>query len=179
MAGIVDSFNKMTITATSPDGNLRGTLTGGRRFTFGFRPGTFEDYSSGSAELQAGRLISELCAGVRTGSRKILDKHDVEVIESSALWDKRRRDYHSEVDQISVAGMSGSRTVRVSAMGDQVTVKLKPGTWDSMTEHSFTSELAHAATMMRTARKKAILDLKDSHFGIRSIESINPAHPAE
>lgn len=174
MASILESFQNLTITATSPDGNIRGKLAAGRRFSFALRPGAFERYRRGSAEFQAGQLISTLSAAVATGSRQILERNGVEVVDPAKLWDPRRRRLHAALSTVPVSAVSPSGAVRIEAVGDQITVTIGEAAWERMSEQTFTADLTAAGTRLRDARRRRGRELAEEHVGPDPAGSLNP-----
>lgn len=142
MGIVAQHLDVMTVTVTSPDGNIRARLHHRTRVDVEFRPDTYREYRDAALAQQLTVVAGELTEGCRRARHRILS----EVAQlDAAEADPRLAAYHSERDRIQMYGMSPDGAILLACTGlRDWGVVVRDGTVRSATELDFTTQLRAA-----------------------------------
>jgi hypothetical protein len=165
-------FQRMLATGTSPDGNVRATITGGRILRVEFRLNSFEWYNEGSLERQlAGLAANTWVAWTRERreiSRKASGLTRAEADEARKMSKYQNLlGYEEALKTIECDGISSGQTVCIRTTGmTQWHVSIADGALRRLDVHQFTMELQSAVQSLLRDRDSKIILLKAEHFDI-------------
>lgn len=166
MGQLYDQLTGLTVTVTSPDGNVRAVVKGGQLERAQFRPGSYQGYSERNLEHQLVRLCTLAYTGYQRGSDRVHAEHDMVVLrDPEQARDQAEREYIERVHSITVVGAGPSRHVRFKTSGMMNwQCRIADGTLASLTEDQFLQEGSSA--IQEVLRKTADLGrlLKDEYF---------------
>lgn len=172
MSTIGQLLDKMVIRATSPDGNIRSTITNDVDVDVAFRPGSYAGYTRESLSHQLVRLAALTFTGLHKGRDEAYKNSqglsDQEVAESGAPhWDANRRRYDEALSDIEAAGISRNQLIRIRSKGVlQWKVDIKPGALERLDESAFRAELHSAIAALLGDRSRKIIVLKSEYFDL-------------
>ena len=169
---IGQQLRRMVVTGSSPDGNLRATMTGERILQVDFRPRCFDWYNEAGLERQlAGLAVSTWVAWTR--ERREISRKDSGLSHAEAedarrtSKDQRRLEYDEALRTIECDGVSSGHTVVIRTTGmTQWHVDIADGTLRRLDLHQFTAELQSAVQSLLRDRDAKIAVLKAHHFDI-------------
>lgn len=167
MDTVAQRIDKMNVTVTSPDGNIRATLVNRNRIGLEFRSGAYEAYAKPSIEHQLERLALLLWSGYRKGYNAILNdgRSDRPERRTVVPRDEAQRRFYQAVSEIHVRAKSPSQVVRMQTIGMQRwKVRLSD---DALTlpELRFGQEVLQAGGDVLNRFRGRIAQLKEEHFG--------------
>ncbi|HIV59271.1 MAG TPA: hypothetical protein H9902_15095 [Candidatus Stackebrandtia faecavium] len=169
MKSFQEMLKELKVTTTSPDGQIKSRLIGGKELSIAFRPGSYEKYRESVLQDQFAGLARLTWVGYRRGYMKALNlsRGLAEDELERPHWDVKYRRYHEDVAVVVAQGESPSGAVRARSKGlASWKIKIEPGTIDSMSEETFISEALAAFGELRRDNDQKIVLLKDEHFGL-------------
>ena len=169
MGALADTLADLTVSAYSPDGNIRARLRGRNLESVGFRPGAYRAYTLVDLTHQLERLATLIYLGRERGVRQIFDQHGVEHHKDPArARDRAEREWLRRAFDITVIGTGPEELVRFKTTGmmnwqcriDRAALRLDEG--------AFVDETRSAAfdLLRRNRREEALL--RDECFGLHS-----------
>ncbi|HZE38297.1 MAG TPA: hypothetical protein VE172_05745 [Stackebrandtia sp.] len=151
-------YHRMTVTATSPDGEITGTMNNQLRLSVTFvHEDAFYDYDGEALAHQLGALLRGLDAGRQRGVRAIYTQAGMTVSDSdSPHWDANERRYHAGLRELASLGHSATGAIEIAAFGTltghQVTI-------DS--HHLGDMELREFLSQLHDAYRNLIQDFRE------------------
>ncbi|GAA0448248.1 hypothetical protein Aca07nite_72970 [Actinoplanes capillaceus] len=171
MSDIGQQFRMMLVTGTSPDGNVRATVTGERILRIEFRPHSLEWYDEADLERQlAGLAVNTWVAWTRERreiSRLASGLTRAEAEEARRSRDRRAFVYEEALTTIECVGVSSGQAVTIRTTGmTQWHVDITDRVLRRLDVHRFTEELRSAFQSLLRDRDSKIALLKAEHFDI-------------
>ncbi|GIE74136.1 hypothetical protein Aph02nite_00860 [Actinoplanes philippinensis] len=167
-----ERLRALTVTATSPDGGIRATVTGDNRLSLRFRPGTYRWYDERGLSRQLSGLgtvtwvawirqreeVIRLASGrSRSEAEQSRQRHD----------DPGRREFAEQLRRLECAGRSAGHAVRISLSGAaRWQVEIAEGTLGARTEQAFADEVVTAFDDLIRDRTAQLTLLRAAHFDI-------------
>lgn len=166
MGQLYDQLTGLTVTVTSPDGNIKATIKGGRLESARFRPGTYQRYDERGLEHQLARLCTLAYTGYRRGTDKIHADNGMNVRrDPSEAADQAEREYIERVHSITVVGAGPSNLVRFKTAGMMNwRCRIADGTVGWLKEGEFVREGSSAIDEVLTKTADLARLLRDEYF---------------
>jgi hypothetical protein len=171
-AMIGDLLKTMTVTATSPDGNIHATVFDYKRIRAGFLPSTFDRYDEPELGHQLARLgITAWIAWSRERMelyRRSLGLTAQEAEQAqSVVYDSHRKQYEAALNAIEAEGASDGRVLHIRTVGMlQWHVAIEHGALRHYGEHGFLGEIHSAFEALMRDRELKIITLKSDFFDL-------------
>lgn len=171
MVSISEYLDKMVITVTSSDGNIRARVSDYTKVEITMRPGSLQKYTEERLGAELSRLgLTTWVAYHRGRSKAYQMSKDLSEEELAAAErpseDPRMRRYEAELNAVEGVGVSPRRTVRIRTKGlMEWKVDVKPGAI-AAGEQAFLTELNAAVAALIGDRQTKIIVLKSEHFDI-------------
>jgi hypothetical protein len=172
MASITDYLDKMVIGVSSPDGNIRATVSNYTDVAVEFAPGTFDRYEDERLGHQLARLGVTTWVAYHRGRseayRRSMNLTHEELAEAERpSTDPRRRAYEEQLNLIQGEGVSARGALRVHTVGMMKwTVDVEPGAVRRFGEKHFLTEIHTALHTLLADRERKIIVLKSEHFDV-------------
>jgi hypothetical protein len=164
---VADQLEDLSVTVSSPDGNIEARVTGGQARSLGFREGAYQRYSESELAHQLARTATLLFVGHDRGVQKIMEDAGLHRPRgpAQAIDDAQRR-YLAELPNIYATGLGPRELVRFEATGlVQWRCDIAEGAIRYLSEHEFIAEVIGAAQdLLRDHRYETAL-LRNEHFG--------------
>lgn len=168
MGSLSARLSSMTITATSPDANIRVRIRGRRFDALEFRPGAYGRYTESALAHQLARTATLLFVNRDRAVGKLIDDAGLSRRKDPAeALDPAQRRYLERVHAVPVVGAGPAERVRFRIDGmARWQCRIEPGTLRRLDEAAFVAETGAAAgELLRRARHETLL-LKDECFGL-------------
>ena len=168
------ALDAMTVTVTSPDGNITARLSRRDRVTVAFRAGSYAEYDAADLARQLGRLLRLLEVGRLRGWRAARSQTGIEAVDHGGThWDPRRRRYRAAIAELVSEGVSVTELITITAPGfHDFEVHIDQSAFDGVGESEFLAEFAEAVDDLISDRRAQLRRLKAEHFTPANIESI-------
>jgi DNA-binding protein YbaB len=167
-----ERLRAMTVTATSPDGAIRATISGDNRLSLRFQPGTYQWYDEHGLSRQLAGLgtttwvawtrerneIIRLASGQsRDESEQNRQQHD----------DPNRQRFAENLRNLECEGLSTGRWIRITLSGaTRWQVQIADGTIRDRSEQAFAAEVVTAFDALIRDRTAKLAILRAEHFDI-------------
>jgi hypothetical protein len=165
-------LDRMVITVTSPDGNIRATINNAVHVDVEFLPGAFPRYDEYRLGQQLARLGVNTFIGFKRGRTEAYRRSyglSAEEAERAGQpsTDPRRLRYEEELDRLRGEGRSTGGVIHVSTIGMlRWAVEIRPGSIHRLGEERFLAEIHSALDSLLTDRQVKIIMLKAEHFDL-------------
>jgi hypothetical protein len=172
MASITDYLDKMVIGVSSPDGNIRATVSNYTDVAVEFVPGKFDRYDEERLGHQLARLGANTWVAYARGRseayRRSMNLTSEELAEAERpSTDPRRQAYEEKLNQIQGEGVSARGALRIRTVGlMQWTIDVQPGAVRRFGEKHFLAEIHTAIRSWLADRERKIIVLKSEHFDV-------------
>lgn len=143
MALFSELLDGITVTVTSPDGNIECDLTDGRNVVVGFAPGSYRRYQEAELARQLGRVLSSLWVAHRRAHLTVLNESSgCAVRGSGSRIDRSSREFTEARETVRAAGRSESGRIVMSSTGlTRWEVRIRPDTVRQVNEEVFLNDL--------------------------------------
>jgi hypothetical protein len=159
-----DQLDTMTIRATSPDGQIQLTFSGGSDITLTFRTGAYARYRERPLESQLARLATGVWTGYRRGYLQAIGET---AGGDQPSTDERRRRFQDARARMLATAESPRGFVRVEAVGlMRWRVDIRDGALTRLTEQQFVTEANAAAKALLADYAAKMVHLKDTIFDL-------------
>lgn len=151
MGFYAEAMEQMRVRATSPDGNITGTMDGLSGGEISFAEGTYRHYTERSLEHQLSVLAKLLMVGRRRAQREALEAATgmTASAEDPTKAEPLRRRFLERWAELNSAGMSPSACFYLSATGMRdYHVVIKDGTLRRLSEPELVDEIRGAITAL-------------------------------
>jgi hypothetical protein len=157
----------LTVTVSSPDGNIEAQVIGGQPRSLTFRAGAYQRYTEPTVAHQLARIATLLFVG--------RDREVQQVMEDAGLHrprhpseaaDEAQRRYLSELPRVYATGQGPRGLVRLEATGlMQWRCDVTEGTVRHLSEFEFVAEVMGAARDLLQNHRYETALLRNEHFG--------------
>lgn len=172
MPSITDYLDRMTVTETSPDGQIFSTVTNYTEVRISFRPGSYDRYDEGELSYQLGRLGGKTWVAYhreRSEAYRLSQgfSRDELAAAERPSDDPHQRRYEEELNRIQGEGRSTGGAIAIHTVGmTQWLVEIAPGAVSQLGEEAFLAELHSAIRSLLEDRQRKIIVLKSDYFDI-------------
>lgn len=154
MTKLTERRERMTITATSPDGNIKVILRRERQIRCEFRTAdVFHQYGATDLAMQLSAMLCEMEEGRRRGVRQVYQASGWPVVDpDKPHWDAQRRRYREALREAEARGKSAQGLVllKSTAVPDRYQVKVHPKAFEELDADGFWNEVYSAYADLRT-----------------------------
>jgi hypothetical protein len=165
-------LDRMVITVTSPDGNIRATINNAVHVDVEFLPGAFPRYDERRLGQQLARLGVNTFIGFKRGRAEAYRRSYAMSAEEAERAgrpsaDPRRARYEEQLDQLRGEGRSAGGVIHVTTVGMlRWSVEIRPGSIHRLGEERFLAEIHSALDSLLNDRQLKIIMLKAEHFDL-------------
>lgn len=164
MATITDRLDAMSITATSPDSQIKAVVRHPGTLTLHFAPGTYAHYDEATLAHQLSQLATLCMAGYVRGYREATGRATTMADDRP---DPKKREYRRELKELGNYGVSDGNNIKVRATGMMGwEVRIRPGTVARLSGEEFSAEAASALRKLVSQHRREVTKLKDKHFDL-------------
>lgn len=167
MGEVADQLEDLSVTVSSPDGNIEAQVTGGQARSLRFREGAYQRYTEAELAHQLARTATLLFVGHDRGVQKIVEDAGLHRPRGpEQAIDETHRRYLAELPNIYATGLGPREMVRFEATGlVQWRCDIAQGTIRYLSEPEFIAEVIGAAqALLRDHRYETGL-LRNEHYG--------------
>lgn len=159
-------LNGITISVTSPDGNVECELGDGRDVVMGFAAGSYRRYTETELARQLAGVLTSLWAGHRHAHLAILEESSgCEVRGDGSRIDPKNRAFTEARRTARAKGRSTSGRISVSTTGLTAwQVNIQPGTVREMDEDTFLNDLWSACLAVIADHRRRLTELRRDVF---------------
>lgn len=168
MHDLGDEFLSLTVTATSPDGQISARFgEQGKAVELAFRPGAYRRYSDTSLAHELARLAMRVMARYVRAQQKLIDDAVPDVLHDDGIeYGYEDREYRRHMTTIKAAAESpDGRIAVVSHSLARWDVRIADGTVRGMTEEAFKAGLLRAVQDVLAQHQREVLELAGEHYG--------------
>lgn len=172
MGVVAEKLAGLTVSESSPDGNIAVRTKAGQLQEISFRPGTYEHYTEAGLAHQLARTATLLYLGHERGVQRIMEDAGLHrAADPSQARDETQRRYLEQLRVLSVAGAGPRECVTFEIAGmARWQCRIAGGTLQRLPEREFVAEVAAAAgDLLRKNRFEKAL-LKNEFFGSKRAE---------
>jgi hypothetical protein len=169
MDSLADQFSRMTVTATSPDGQISAEVSWeGRVLSLKFRPGAYHRYTEVTVAHQLAQTATLLWTRQRRYYREIIDATFENPIHDDAPdIDPRQRTYLDRLGKIIAEGASRDNSVRIRTEGmTRWEFTVAEGALRKLPEPEFVTQTSDAVAALLTHHRSQMLLLRDDVYGV-------------
>ncbi|WP_127552987.1 hypothetical protein [Actinoplanes sp. OR16] len=172
MNDIGQQFRMMLVTGTSPDGNVRATITGERILRIDFQRDSFEWYDEQRLERQLAGLATNTWVAWERERREISRTASglthAEADEARQTHkDQELSSYGEKLRSIECTGISSGQTVAIRTIGmTHWQVSVADGTLRMLDVRRFAGELRSAFESLLRDRESKIILLRAEYFDL-------------
>jgi hypothetical protein len=164
---VADRLESLTVTVSSPDGNIEAQVIGGQPRSLTFRADAYQQYTEPTLAHQLARIATLLFVGRDREVRQIIEDAGLHrVRQPSEAADEAQRRYLEEIRQIHAIGMGPRELVRFEATGMlDWRCDIADGTLRYLSEPEFIGEVMGAAQALLQHHRYETALLRNEHFG--------------
>lgn len=167
MGEVAERLEDLSVTVSSPDGNIEARVRGGQARSLRFREGAYPRYTEAALAHQLARTATLLFVGHDRGVQEVMDKAGLHrPRRPSAAIDEAQRRYLAALPEIYATGVGPRELVRLDATGlMHWRCEIAQGTLRFLSEPEFIAEVMGAGqALLRHHRYETAL-LRNEHFG--------------
>jgi hypothetical protein len=164
---VAERLEDLSVTVSSPDGNIEAQVRGAQARSLLFREGAYQRYSEAELAHQLARTATLLFVGRDRTVQEIMEKAGLHrPRRPSEAVDEAQRRYLIELPQIHATGVGPRELVRLEATGlMHWHCEIAQGTLRYLSESEFLAEVMGAGqALLRNHRYETAL-LRNEHFG--------------
>lgn len=145
MGDLADRLSTLRVTATSPDGGITATVSGGHQLNVTFRAGAYRGYRDSQLGHQLARLTTLTWITHERESRRILGAKIDSPTDDATRYDTQSRRFRERAERVVTEATSANGSIHLStrALLDWQVV-LAAGTVDCYGAGSFLAEFSTA-----------------------------------
>jgi hypothetical protein len=167
-----EQLRAMSVSGTSPDGQIRAMISGDLSLRITFPPGTYEWYDERGLSRQLAGLGTNVWVAWERERREIYRRSQSLTAEEAEQErrnddDSRQQRFAADLRELECEAVSPSAVLHIRTTGMiNWQVEIEPGTLRQFRERDFIGEMTGAfASLMRDRERKLIL-LKAEHFDL-------------
>ncbi|GAA4951425.1 YbaB/EbfC family nucleoid-associated protein [Actinoplanes utahensis] len=167
-----DRLRGMTVTGTSPDGQIRATVSGDMRLELRLRPGAYDQADERGLSRQLAGLGATTWVAWERERREIYRRYQglsTEEAEADRRTprDSRYRLFEEGLRRLECQALSPSEVLHVRTVGmTEWHVDIEPGTLRRLREPEFVQEVVSAFGGLIQDRERRLTLLKAEHFDL-------------
>jgi hypothetical protein len=167
MGEVADRLESVTVTVSSPDGNIEAHVVGGQPRSLTVRAGAYQRYSESDLAHQLARTAALLFVGRDREVQQIMEDAGLHrARQPSEATDEAQRRYLSALPHIYATGQGPRGLVRLEATGlVQWHCDIAEGTLRQLSESEFVAEVMGAARDLLQNHRYETALLRNEHFG--------------
>jgi hypothetical protein len=166
---VADRLKDLSVTVSSPDGNIQAQVVGGRPRPLTFRTGAYKRYTETQLAHQLARTATLLFVGRDRGVQAIMEEAGLHrPRRPSEALDEAQRRYLAALPNIYATGLGPRELVRFETTGLvhwQCTIA--DGALRYLSEREFVGEVMGAAQKVLDNHRYETALLRNEHFGSR------------
>lgn len=169
MSDFGDKLVALTVTATSPDGQITATFGGqGANIGFTFQPGVYKGYSETSLAHELSRLAMRVTATYVRAQTKLIDEEIPDVLHDDGIeYGLEDREYRRRVTAIKAGAKSPDGQISVASKSlARWKVRIAEGAVRRTSEETFKAGLLSAIREVIAQHQFETLKLKDEYYDL-------------
>ena len=166
MGDLGDDLVSLTVTATSPDGQIRATLGNqGEKVDIAFQPHAYARYSDSALARELAHLAMRVTASYVRAQTKLIDDAIPDVLHDDGIeFGPEQREYRQRLMAIKAGARSKDKRIAVASHSlVRWVVHIADGTVRTVPEETFKASLISAVRAVLTQHQREVLKLKDEH----------------
>ncbi|HEY8471528.1 MAG TPA: hypothetical protein VIL37_02705 [Natronosporangium sp.] len=173
MGEVAERLADLTVTVSSPDGNIEAEVYGGRVRWLEFRPGAYQRYDESELAHQLERLATLAFVNHDRGVQKIMEDVGLHRPRGPAeARDEAHRRYLADLPNIHATGVGPRQLVRFEATGLlNWRCDIVQGTLRQLSEQQFIAEVIDAAQALLQQHRYETGLLRNEIFGLAWTEA--------